>query len=65
MGNSFYIAASFGFALAVNVWIFCRVSGGLFNPAVSLGMVLAGCLSPVKGALLTVAQLLGGITVGY
>ncbi|KGB77441.1 aquaporin rerated protein, other eukaryote [Cryptococcus deuterogattii 99/473] len=58
----FYISASFGFALAVNVWIFFRVSGGLFNPAVSLGMVLAGCLSPMKGALLTVAQLLGGIT---
>jgi aquaporin rerated protein, other eukaryote len=30
-----YIAASFGTALAVNVWIFYRVSGGMFNPAVS------------------------------
>lgn len=29
-----YIALSFGFSLAVNVWIFFRVSGGLFNPAV-------------------------------
>lgn len=30
-----YIAASFGTALAVNVWIFFRVTGGMFNPAVS------------------------------
>lgn len=27
-----YIALSFGFSLMVNVWIFFRVSGGLFNP---------------------------------
>ena len=29
-----YVASSFGTALAVNVWIFYRVSGGMFNPAV-------------------------------
>lgn len=30
-----YIASAFGTALAANVWIFYRVSGGMFNPAVS------------------------------
>lgn len=30
-----YIACSFGSALAINVWIFYRVTGGMFNPAVS------------------------------
>lgn len=30
-----YISLAFGFSLAVNVSIFARVSGGLFNPAVS------------------------------
>lgn len=30
-----YIALCFGFSLMVNVWIFFRISGGLFNPAVS------------------------------
>jgi aquaporin rerated protein, other eukaryote len=30
-----YISLCFGFSLAVNAWIFFRVSGGLFNPAVS------------------------------
>ena len=29
-----YIALSFGVALAVNVWVFYRVTGGMFNPAV-------------------------------
>lgn len=31
-----YISLSFGFSLMVNVWVFFRISGGLFNPAVSL-----------------------------
>lgn len=30
-----YISLAFGVPLAVNVWIFYRVSGGHFNPAVS------------------------------
>lgn len=31
-----YIASSFGTALAVNVWVFYRVTGGMFNPAVRI-----------------------------
>lgn len=31
----FYIACTFGTAIAVNVWVFYRVTGGMFNPAVS------------------------------
>lgn len=30
-----YISLIFGFSLMVSVWVFFRVSGGLFNPAVS------------------------------
>jgi glycerol uptake facilitator-like aquaporin len=29
-----YVALAFGFSLAVNAWVFYRISGGLFNPAV-------------------------------
>lgn len=29
-----YIALAFGFSLAVNAWVFFRITGGLFNPAV-------------------------------
>lgn len=35
VGTLVYISLAFGFSLAVNVWIFFRVSGGQFNPAVS------------------------------
>lgn len=30
-----FIALSFGFSLAVTAWVFFRISGSLFNPAVS------------------------------
>ena len=32
-----YISLSFAFSLMVNVWCYYRISGGLFNPAVSFG----------------------------
>lgn len=32
--NLLYSSLCFGFALMVNVWVFFRVTGGLFNPAV-------------------------------
>ena len=31
-----FISLCFGFSLAVNAWVFFRISGGLFNPAVCL-----------------------------
>lgn len=55
-----YIALAFGASLAANVWIFFRVSGGQFNPAVTLALVLIGAVSPVKALLLIPAQLVGG-----
>ncbi|KAE8441272.1 hypothetical protein EG329_005573 [Mollisiaceae sp. DMI_Dod_QoI] len=57
-----FIALSFGFSLAVNAWVFFRISGGLFNPAVTLGMCLVGALPYIRSICLTVAQILGGIT---
>lgn len=36
-----YISVSFGFSLMVNVWVFFRISGGLFNPAVSSNITCA------------------------
>lgn len=35
----FYIALGFGCSVAINVWLFYRVSGGMFNPAVRLSPV--------------------------
>ncbi|KAG8534370.1 uncharacterized protein KY384_001215 [Bacidia gigantensis] len=56
-----YVSLCFGFSLAVNAWVFFRISGGLFNPAVTFGMCIVGALTYVRGALVTVAQILGAI----
>ena len=40
-----YIALCFGFSLMVNVWVFYRISGGLFNPAVSIPSCSGLCVS--------------------
>ncbi|MCJ1290230.1 hypothetical protein MMC34_001766 [Xylographa carneopallida] len=56
-----YISLSFGFSLAVNAWVFFRISGGLFNPAVTVGMVMIGAITWVRGILLFVTQIVGGI----
>ncbi|ORY34543.1 aquaporin-like protein [Naematelia encephala] len=55
-------ATSFGASLAVNVWVFYRITGGLFNPAVTTAFILTGLMNPLKGALLFIVQLVGGIT---
>ncbi|KIW67190.1 hypothetical protein PV04_06458 [Phialophora macrospora] len=56
-----FIALCFGFSLAVNAWVFFRISGGLFNPAVSLGMMVVGAVPYLRGCLIIFSQLLGGI----
>ncbi|CAG9942435.1 unnamed protein product [Clonostachys rosea f. rosea IK726] len=56
-----YIAASFGCSLAVNVWVFYRVTGGMFNPAVTLGLLLVGAVSPIRALCIVPAQLVAGI----
>jgi aquaporin rerated protein, other eukaryote len=56
-----YIALCFGFSLAVNAWVFYRISGGLFNPAVTLGMVLIGALPWLRGLLLFITEIIAAI----
>ncbi|KAF2261436.1 aquaporin-like protein [Lojkania enalia] len=56
-----FIALSFGFSLMVNVWVFFRVSGGLFNPAVTLGLYLVGVLTPIRAVLCFFAQMIAGM----
>jgi aquaporin related protein len=35
-----FISLAFGFSLAVTAWVFYRISGGLFNPAVCTSLFL-------------------------
>lgn len=56
-----YISLCFGFSLGVNAWVFFRISGGLFNPAVTFGMCLVGAMPWVRGGLIFISQIIGGI----
>ncbi|KXJ86775.1 aquaporin-like protein, partial [Microdochium bolleyi] len=56
-----YISVIFGFSLMVNVWVFFRISGGLFNPAVTLAMVMVRAITPKRAVWLFVAQMLGSM----
>ncbi|KFG81033.1 aquaporin-1 [Metarhizium anisopliae] len=56
-----YIACAFGTAIAVNVWVFYRVTGGMFNPAVTLGLMLVGAVKPLRGILIIPTQLVAAI----
>ncbi|KAI1619173.1 aquaporin rerated protein [Exophiala viscosa] len=57
----FFIALGFGCSVAVNVWLFYRVSGGMFNPAVTLTLCLIGAVPASRGCLVFLAQIIGGI----
>ncbi|PWN39286.1 aquaporin-like protein [Ceraceosorus guamensis] len=57
-----FISVSFGLALLVTVWSFYRVTGGLFNPAVTLALWICGCVGAVRAMMLALAQILAGVT---
>lgn len=56
-----YAALSVGFSMMVNAWIFFRISSGLFNPAITFGMVVEGSLGWKKGVTIAGAQFAGGM----
>ena len=41
--------------------MFFRVSGGLFNPAVTLGMALIGAIGWIRAILVFISQILGSM----
>lgn len=60
-GGPLAVALAFGLALAVAVTAVGRVSGGHFNPAVTLGAVIAGRTPLVRLLPYWVAQVIGGL----
>ncbi len=56
-----YTALGFGFALAVNVWAFFRISGGLFNPALCLALVLTKSITWYRAAVIVIAEFVAAI----
>ncbi|RMZ69380.1 aquaporin [Pyrenophora seminiperda CCB06] len=62
IGTLMYIALAFSSSLAITVWVFFRISGGHFNPAVTFAMGIIGAIGWVKALLFISAQILGAIT---
>ncbi|PSN72641.1 aquaporin [Corynespora cassiicola Philippines] len=56
-----FTALVYGFSLLVSVWAFYRISGGLFNPAVTLGMTLSGTLPPIRALCLFPTQIIAAM----
>ena len=52
---------AFGFGLLAAIFAFGHISGGHFNPAVTVGIVLDGRLPAVEGAGYIIAQIIGAI----
>jgi aquaporin Z len=59
------IAFGFGLALLAGLYAFGEVSGGHFNPAVSLAMLIDGRIGFPLTIQYWVAQIAGGILAGY
>lgn len=59
--SSWWVALGFGGAVCLMIWVFASASGAHFNPAVTVGFVLAGKMSwRMAGAYMWV-QLLGAL----
>jgi len=56
-----FIATSWGMSGAVNAWVFFRISGGLFNPTVTIAMMAIKAVSPFRGILLILTQIIASI----
>ncbi|KAG7896163.1 hypothetical protein KL908_000677 [Ogataea polymorpha] len=55
------ISFGFGFGVMVAIFLTCRVSGGNLNPAVTLSLVLARAISPVRGIIMMLSQMVAGM----
>ena len=56
-----FIATTWGMAVTVNAWAFFRISGGLFNPAVTMAMMIIQAVPLIDGLLDIISQLVGSI----
>lgn len=59
------VALAHGLALAVLVSALGPVSGGHFNPAVTLAVWIMGKIRPMQAATYVVAQLVGALAAGF
>ncbi|KJH43939.1 channel protein, MIP family [Dictyocaulus viviparus] len=56
-----HAALSHGVAIFVLVSVFAHISGGHINPAVTLGLAVAGKMTPLEAICYVISQLAGGV----
>jgi glycerol uptake facilitator-like aquaporin len=61
MNNPYFIALGVGLSVAALMLLFGRVSGGHFNPAITLGLLSARRVPLLTAVVYVAAQLLGGM----
>lgn len=59
--STFYVALAHGVALAIAISALGHISGAHFNPAVTIGLMLARKINPVLALLYIIGQLVGGV----
>jgi len=64
-GNYVATGFAFGFTVLVMIYAFGRISGGHFNPAVSVGAALGGRMAWSQVLIYVAAQLAGALLAGF
>lgn len=59
------VALAHGLVLSISISALGRISGGVFNPAVAIGLAVTGKIPWGKAGAYIVAQLVGGAAAGY
>ncbi|KAF9524739.1 putative aquaporin 1 [Crepidotus variabilis] len=59
--RTMYYATSLGLSLLISAWLFYRITGGLFNPNISLALCLVRVITPMRFVLYSISQLAGAI----
>ncbi|BGP18000.1 hypothetical protein JCM10213_005039 [Rhodosporidiobolus nylandii] len=59
--NLMYIATSTALSYTIMLWMFFRITPGLFNPAISVGLAVAGWLKPARLLYLVPVQMVASI----
>ena len=60
-----YAALAHGTVLGIMVYIGAKISGGHYNPAVTLGLLISGNSEIVEAILYIFSQLLGSVIAGF
>lgn len=59
--NNKCLASAFGLSLYACTTILYRTSGGIYNPSVTLALLLSSSIKPCRFMLIGAAQMIGGI----